>query len=101
MNLGSVIRILSGGVIFLPRLHVDRPVIVCVTLFLALKRRLHQTEVDGHQFVIIIMGVCNAGAAVTQPKASQPRRQVTREGSSAALADDWTVGSMNLKPPAQ
>ena len=43
------------------------------------------------------MRVCNAGAAVTQPEAPQPRRQVTREGSSAALADDWTVGSMHTE----
>ena len=60
-------------------------------------RGLHQAKIDGHQIVFIIVCVCNTGAAVTQPEAPQSLGQVTREGSSAALADDWTVGSMDLK----
>lgn len=100
-NPPSVIRILSGGVIFLTRLHIDGPVIVRVTLFLAFGRSLHQAKVDGHQIVILVVCVGNAGAAVTQPEAPQSLGQVTCEGSSATLADDRTVGSVHLQSHTQ
>lgn len=96
----SVISIVSGGVVFFTRLHVDWPVIVRVTLFLAFGRGLHQAKVDGHQIVLLVVCVCNTGAAVTEPEAPQSLGQVTREGPPAALTDDRTVGSVDLQPQA-
>lgn len=90
-----VIRILCSWVVLLTRLYVDGPVI-CVTLLVAFRRGLHQAKVDGHQVVIFIVGVCDTGAAVTQPEAPQPLGQVARKGSSTAFADDWTAGSVDL-----
>lgn len=90
-----VIRILGSWVILLTGLYVDGPV-VRVALLVDFRRSLHQAKVDGHQVVIFIVGVCDTGAAVTQPKAPQSLGQVACKGSSTALADNWTAGSVDL-----
>lgn len=90
-----VVRILHSWVILFTRLYVDGPV-VCVTLFVAFRRSLHQAKVDRYQVVIFIVGVCDTGATVTQPEAPQSLGQVAREGSPTAFADNWTAGSVDL-----
>lgn len=63
---------------------------------MAFGRRLHQAKVDGHQVVIVVVRVCDTGAAVAQPETPQPLGQVARKGPPTAFADNWAAGSVDL-----
>lgn len=63
---------------------------------MAFRRRLHQAKVDGHQVVIVVVRVCDTGAAVTQPETPKPLGQVARKGPPTAFADNWAAGSVDL-----